>query len=113
MQREDKEMRGHTNVIMHKRLINSFFTFLRLGDFHLASPEGENADIQVEEDAHVCFRGTITLLWDIYLLIYLKDITKKNNSPTPGSRSGLNTTAFTSNSDRFHVKYMKRSISTK
>lgn len=80
MQREDKEMRGHTNVIMHKRLINSFFTFLRLGDFHLASPEGENADIQVEEDAHVCFRGTVTLLWDIYLLIYLKDITKKKNS---------------------------------
>lgn len=77
MQREDKEMRGHTNVIMHKRLINSFFTFLRLGDFHLASPEGENADIQVEEDAHVRLRGTITLLWDIYLLIYLKDITKK------------------------------------
>lgn len=59
--REDKKMRGHSNVTMCEWLINSFFTFLRLGDLHLVGPEGEDADIQIQEDVSVCLRGTTTL----------------------------------------------------
>lgn len=81
MRRQDKEMRGRGKVTMHKRLINSFFTFFRLGDFHLASPEGERRDIPTQETE--CARENITQLWDICFsngaLMYLKRGREKKN----------------------------------
>lgn len=105
MHREDKKMRGHSNVTMCEWLINSFFTFLRLGDLHLVGPEGEDADIQIQEDDSVCLRGTTTLFLEfifkrkffqiIDLVAMKRQLSPLINSTREPVCRILNQTAFT------------------
>lgn len=67
MHREDKEMRGHSNVTMCEWLINSFFTFCNWTILNSAGPEGTDADIQMKRDATMYLRRITTLLLEFIL----------------------------------------------
>lgn len=70
--REDKKMRGHSNVTMCEWLINLFSTFA-IGWFTLSGP-WRLSNIQIKEDVSTYLRGTPTLLSEFILKCVLRPI---------------------------------------